>query len=349
MGQLLTAVVAALLFSSCTKEAAGPEMPVQPRVLSLQLSASRLELLQGNADNRAISFSWTGNKSLGERVNYTIEASICGSRFGDPVEIGSGIGLSAEFTVNEFNGQMRKIITTGVQGRVEFRIRYNTTRNEPPLYSEAVALEVTPYQPIIKHDNSRIIRIPGNFQEWKLLDAPQIINTGNPGEYDGYVDFPNEYPQFVMVKGSTTWDPKVTFNYIGDNKFGFGGSMFSIFGGSGAYRMKISTITNTWSYTKINSWGLNGSAVSANANTEKTMVQGIERLTWSITTDLAKGDFRFRANKNNEINLGHNPTDEFGVPSYDGQSIQIAKAGNYTISLELSQAGNYMYSVQKNN
>jgi hypothetical protein len=348
-GKILMTAIAATFFFACTKNVSAPEPVGSSRPLSLQLSASKLELLEGNANNRAINFSWTGNKTVAEHVHYTLEAAICGSGFGDPVEIGSGAGMGADFTVKEFNWHMRKILTTGVAGRVEFRVKFNMPHGAAPVYSDAVALNVTTYQPLINYDNSRIIRIPGNFQDWKLLDAPQVITTNTPGEYDGYIDFPNEYPQFVMVKSSTTWDPKTTFNYIGANKFGFGGSMFSIFGGSGAYRMKISTNTNTWSYTKINSWGLNGSAVSADSKTDRTMAEANDDgLKWSVTTDLVKGDFRLRANKNDEISFGHSPTDEIGVPSYEGQNIRIEKAGNYTITLELSRAGNYLYSIQKN-
>ena len=151
-----------------------------------------------------------------------------------------------------------------------------------------------------------------------------------------------------MVKGSQ-WETKNTYTNIGDNKFGFGGSMLSIFGGAGVYLFRASTNTNKWSYTKINSWGLKGTAVSAINGADPEMTGEAASVSWSITTNLVKGSFRFRANNNNAISFGHKNCDDPGVPSYEGDDIVITSPGNYTIKLQLLLAGNYLYSIQKNN
>ncbi|MCW3088891.1 MAG: SusF/SusE family outer membrane protein [Sediminibacterium sp.] len=340
-----------LFFTACQKSAVAPQLQPPPAASAqrMEISTSKLVLLAGNAANTAISLNWTpvagGSEEL---VKYVIECGTQDGQFADAIEIGSTTEPGASFTVREFNTQVSKLVTPGVCNRVELRIRTDKAGKKGASYSDPIALDVTPYGSYTEYDNAAIMRIPGNYQEWKLQYAAKIV-AANPGEYEGYINFTNPYSQFLMVKGTTDWDPKVTYNYIGSNKFGFGGSVFSIFGGAGVYRLKANTQTNTWSYTKINNWGLNGSAVSNDANADRTMAFDESTLSWKVTADLLKGDFRFRANSANEVVFGHNATDAPGKPTYDGTRIPISKAGNYTITLELQSAGNYAYSIHRNN
>jgi len=324
--------VASLLFFACTKDMAEPvsahtSSPVY--FSGFQLSASKLVLLQGNENNKALTLEWKINADhLGSSINYTIEAAARGTQFADPVVLGSTDRISVSLSVKEFNKKIRKVIGTGKASMVDLRIRAERNNTKETVYSDAMALEVTPYQPLIDYDDSRSMRIPGNFQNWVLSVAPKIVTSGKAGEYEGYINFTTPYPQFLMIKSATNWDIKATYQNIGDNKIGFGGTIFSVSGGAGVYRMKANMVNNTWSCTKINSWGLTGTAVSADPNAEVTMIDDSETISWSITSNLAKGDFNFRANKNNDINLVHNPMDETGVPDYNAEKIHINMAGN---------------------
>ena len=339
-----------VFFVSCSKDVANT-VPVNspPQPLSFHISTSKLVLLQGNESNTAVTLSWEGGKNAAdENIKYTVEAAIRGTRFEDAVAIGSCNGPAIAFTVKDFNTQMRKLINAGADAMVDLRVKMEDPRAPQAIYSDAMALQVTTYQNYKEYDNAHIIRIPGNYQEWKLATAPKVVATSQSGEYEGYINFTSPYAQFLMVKGTTEWDPKVTYNYIGSNKIGFGGSVFSIFGGAGAYQLKVNMNNNTWVYTKIACWGLNGSAVSNDANADLCMKPDANGLSWSITTNLAKGSFRLRANNSNNIIFGHNASGEIGVPDYNGENIQVNKAGNYTISLSLTQAGNYAYGIQRN-
>jgi hypothetical protein len=344
--------VASLLFFACKKDMAEPVSATtsSPVYFSgFQLSASKLVLLQGNENNKALTLEWKISADHpAPSINYTIEAAARGTQFADPVVLSSTDRVSVSLSVKEFNSKIRQVIGTGKASMVDLRIRAVRNNTNETVYSDAMALEVTPYQPFTDYDDSRIMRIPGNFQNWILSCAPKIVASGKAGEYEGYIHFTNPYPQFLMIKSATNWDTKVTYQNIGANKIGFGGSIFSVSGGAGVYRMKVNMENNTWSCTKINSWALTGTAVSADPNAEVTMIDDSETISWSITSYLAKGDFRFRANKSNDINLGHNPMDETGVPDYNAANIPINKAGNYTVRLHLKSPGNYAYSIQRN-
>ena len=199
----------------------------------------------------------------------------------------------------------------------------------------------------IEYDEPRIFRLPGNYQNWNVPLAPKIISRSGNGEYEGFINFTNTDSKFYLVNG-TQWDNVTTYNQTGPGKFGFNGTFFAVPGAPGIYKVNASTNNYTWTFTKIYSWGLKGTAVAPAANTDAVMAFDEPSLSWRITTDLSKGNFLFRANKSDAINFGHNSNSGMGIPDYDGEKIPIAKPGNYTIVLYLLSAGNYMYGIQKN-
>ncbi len=340
---LVLIIATALLSGGCTKTDIAPIQPVS--VKDFHLSESKIVLLQGNASMRAITLNW--NCSGNNQTKYTIEAAIGETQFAEPIVIGSTNQASMFFSVKDLNVQMSKLLYANRSGMIDLRVKAECINAEKPaVYSETGSVYITTYQDYIIYDEAHTFRIPGNYQNWVVSTAPKIVSSIQDA-YEGYINFSNPDPQVMMVKG-IQWDPQTTFSYIGADKFGFGGSIMSIAGGAGVYLFKASTATNTWSYKKINSWGLSGTAVVSNGAVDPPMIQDGGNLSWSITTDLVKGNFRLRANNNNAISFGHRLSDAPGIPSYDGDNIEITRSGNYTIRLELQNAGNYAYSIQRN-
>jgi hypothetical protein len=353
---LISLSLSAVLFS-CQKEACLPQQqPAMATKVSsssqsplLQASTRNLQLLQVNADRTAISLNWGAFQAGSEETqDYRIEAAMAGSRFTDWVEIASTSQLSIDIKAKDFNRQIRKLFVTGMAEDIILRVKYNKP-NAAPAFSSGALLQVTTYHPTIEYDNANVFRIPGNFQNWKVDSAQKIISPKNDGEYEGYVNFTNPNSQFLMVKSDQAWRVLATYYYIGANKFGFGGTVFSVAGGAGIYKFNASTETRAWSCTKINSWNVHGTAITDDGKTDVDMLFNASNNTWEITGNFKNGSFIFRANKNNEIVFGHNATSEAGVPNYNGAKIEIAKTGNYTITLSLLSAGNYSYGIQRNN
>lgn len=350
-----TLAISALLFS-CQKEVSAVKSPAaaaastQP-VLSqpqLETSVKSVQLTQENANNIALHLSWSAFPcSAAGATNYTIEAALAGSRFNGWVPIGNSCTLSADFTTEQLNRQIRQLFVTGFAEDVTLRVRCNRA-DADALYSYGASLQVTTYQPITTYNNKQVFRVPGNFQNWQVGKAQTLVSAASNGEYEGYINFCSPFSQFLLVKGDLTWNPLTTFYYIGGNKFGFGGTMFPVTGGAGIYKMNVSTNSNTWTYTRIQSWNLYGTAISAGANTDLEMQFNGTDNTWEVTGNFLKGDFIFRANKSNDIVFGHNTGSDAGVPDYNGARIPVCAAGNYTIKLSLLTGGNYSYSIQRN-
>lgn len=340
---LLFTGLLAVVFSSCSKQVETADMPGSKEVSGFHISASKITLLQGNANSYAVTFKWT---PAGAYSKYTIEADISGSDFEEPMELGSTSSNTISFTVQDLNNKICRLLYANQTGNVDFRVRAENGKGVS-VYSGRTAVTITTYKEFREYEDANTIKIPGNFQGWNLTTASKIVDADKSGEYEGFVNFPNEYPQILLVKGSQ-WQKQTTFTYIGADKFGFGGTVLSVFGGSGPYLIRASTNTNKWSYTKIDSWSLFGDAVN-NTQTDRKMSADEEGLSWSITTNLSKGSFRIRANNSNAISFGNKACSEAGVPSFDGDNIVIKKAGSYTVKLSLGLAGNYAYSIQKNN
>jgi hypothetical protein len=352
---ILMYLLVSFAFISCQKEiSAERQIPktennrTSSPGVQLQASATRIQLLQSNAEKTAVSFRWESFPGSNDgSKSYTIEAAMAGAQFSGFVELGSTNNMFIDFTTNEFNKQIRQLFVTGFAEDIQVRIRLSQGTSEPA-YSYGVLLQVTTYHPVITYDEKYSFRIPGNFQNWKPEMAQKIISTKLNEEYEGYINFTNEHSQFLMVKNSSSWSTLATYYYIGANKFGFGGNMFSVNSGAGIYKFNANNDTRTWSYTKIDSWSVTGTAVTVDGNTDLEMHFNASTTAWEITGCFAKGTFIFRANKASAILFGHNRSSEAGIPDYNGEKIEITRAGNYTIGLYLLSAGNYSYSILHN-
>lgn len=325
--------------------------------ISLRASSSKVTLYQANAKMTAVRFDWeySGQVPI-EPVYYILELSLKDDQFSNPIEILLGISSAVSFTVEEFNEMMHKIIEPGDTGDVAARIKYmqqsaynnlKMLNGDELYYSDPILLQVSTYRNIIQYNSPDFMTIPGNYQSWNPLLAPRLVSQPGEKEYEGYVYFPIEYPQFLFIRG-TQWSD-FTFGYIGGNKFGFQRAPLSIFGGKGFYVVRASMNTNTWSYTKIKTWGISGSALG------KQLPQDLELTPdpnndciWRLNVNLIEGEFKFRANNQDQFVLGNLWPATDRVPDYNGDGIRVNKAGNYKIELDLSLPGNYLFHLHLN-
>lgn len=349
---LVSSVTAMMLLTSCSKQVSEPQgtnstMFNIPESINLKVSKSDVVLLAGNAGNSAVSLMWDSTPSLAMKGVFTVQAAIRGTNFDDPINVATTELPAYTFKVEELNSQVRRILQPGVPTMIDLRVVAQFSGNKTVI-STPMALQVTAYQPYTPFNGSRVFRVPGNYQLWNVADAPKLVTQDASGTYEGYVNFNVKNPQFLLVKAATFWDPNGTYYNIGANKIGFNGNIFSLFSGSGAYRMKVDANTNIWTCTKVENWGLTGSAVTCTTG-DLVLDRSESGLTWKITANMKKGSFHFRANGSDAIMLGHNNGTAVGVPDYGGADIRINADGNYTIVLDLEEAGNYNYSVQRNN
>ena len=349
----LLLVSALVLLASCEKEETkailGTGTPNQ-----LTASATTLVLVQANASNPGVTFTW-GKTEYGysAAVNYTLELSRGGTNFAIPSTTTMNMGnlLTKSFTVGEINAKMQDIIPNGSAQQVQARIRADIGSNVAPVYSNVVDLTVTSYRDLVNYEFPQALRLAGNFQGWSPSTGPKIVDkfaSGTTGTgYEGYIYMNDAAPKFKLVKGPD-WSAGDFGGGVGT--LTNGGSDLAVTGGAGVYYIKANTVAMTWSFEKITTWGIIGSATPNDWGSSTPMVFNAADNTWTLTVNLTGGagkELKFRANNDWAINFGDNaPADN--KPDYGGDNIKIANDGNYTITLDLSLAGNYYYTIRRN-
>jgi hypothetical protein len=342
---------ALLTLAACKKEETRAILAPSGAV-TLSATTTTLVLAQANQDNNAVSFSWTkADFGFDAGVNYTLELCKGGTNFATATSTSINMNtlLAKSFTVKDFNAKMQDIIANGVAAQVQARIKSEVGTNVAPVYSNVLSMTVTAYRDLVNYSFPKALFIAGNFQGWSPSTAPKIVDkfaSGSTGSnYDGYIYFNNASPEFKMVKGPD-WSFGDFGNY-GPGILGPGGNNLTLSNGAGVYRLQANTSGLTWSATKIDTWGIIGSATPGGWGSSTAMTYDIAGNFYVITANLSVGELKFRANNDWPINFGDNaPAD--GKPEYGGDNIPIATAGSYTITLDIGVAGNYAYSIRRN-
>lgn len=142
-------------------------------------------------------------------------------------------------------------------------------------------------------------------------------------------------------RANSSWDaPNPNYgSNNGDDTLQAGGSNINVTAaGTYSVMMNLSApLRYTYALTK---WSIIGSSTpNGDWSTDVDLVPNTTNNTWTVTTYLLAGEFKFRANHDWGINLGG----ASGSLSWGGANIKIATAGTYTITLDLA---NGTYSVQ---
>jgi hypothetical protein len=348
LNKIMLIGVAAIAFSSCEKDEVRTVLNVGSAP-TLTATPTTVVLTQANANNDAVKFTYT-NATFGfdAAVTYVLQISKGGTNFASASTTEVGLSntspLEKTFKVVEFNRELLKIINYGTATAVEVRVKATVAAAAEPSYSNVVAMTCTAYRDLITYTYPNAMNVAGNFQGWSPATAPQIVKQNNGGYngFEGFIIFNAATPEFKMVKGND-WSAG-DYGSAGGNALGNGGPNLTLPGGgaglTGYYRVRANETTMTWSYTKINTWGIIGAFNGWASSVPLTFnaATGV----WSVTRDMPTGEFKFRANDDWGINFGDNNADF--KPEYDGSNLNITAAGNYTISLDLSSGGNYAYT-----
>jgi hypothetical protein len=357
LNNIMLVGIAAIAFSSCEKDEVRTVLNMGSAP-TLQANNTTLVLLQANANNDAVKFTYSpATFGFDAAVTYALQIAKGGTDFASAYTTEVGLSNASpfekSFKVVEFNRELLKIINYGTATPVEVRVKATVAAAAAPSYSNVVTITATAYRDIIKYSFPNALNIAGNFQGWDPGTAPQIVRQNNGGytnptntAYEGYIIFNAPTPEFKIVKGDN-WGAG-DYGSAGAGTLGNGGANLTLPSGgaglAGYYRVRANTTSLTWSYTKITKWSLIGAFTGWGSDVDLTFnaATGV----WTITRDMPTGEFKFRANSDWGINFGDNNGDF--KPEYDGSNLNITTAGNYTISLDLSVGGNYAYTIKKN-
>ncbi|MES2107478.1 MAG: SusE domain-containing protein [Bacteroidota bacterium] len=336
----LTGIVLAML-ASCkkdeTKVVAGKGTPG-----ALTATANNIVLTSANADNTALSFSYTpSNYGYSAAVSYTLQIDVKGDNFAKSTNI-SVSGKTFDYKVSDFNNAVVGLgLIPGSTSEVEARIKSELASNVNVTYSNVLSITVTPYASIITYPS---LYVPGAYQGWTPATAERISSVKDDKTYEGYVNYIDAASLEFKYTSNPDWDHT---NY-GDG----GGGALSTSGGNlkvpstGYFLLKADLNGNTWSATKVQ-WGVIGDATPGGWDNSTALTYDATNKVWTGTVTLTAGaSVKFRANDAWDINLGDNKPAN-GVLKYGGENIPVTEAGTYKITLDLSHPAYYIYRLIK--
>lgn len=275
-------------------------------------------------------------------VKYTIEIDVACNGFSGPVIVGTTTNAFFDITLDGLNAKLlsnlklAQHLSSDVQVRVRSEVKGQFQKTSEPL-----TFTIKPWSRWTKG-----LWLLSN--DWNDVNAPAVF-AKTETTFDGYTYLTNE--QSFKFADIRTCD-RVLYG-------GGEGTLSAVASAdeltvdeSGYYRVTADIENLTYEFTRIESFGLIGTATAGGWNSSTPLQYNAEAQTWEITTDLAGGALKFRANDAWTINYG-----PANGTSYDGTlllddpgAISIQEPGNYTIVVDFSKkkSPDFTYSVRKN-
>jgi starch-binding outer membrane protein SusE/F len=340
-----------LLFTACKKDEDKTFLNASGGALTLtgQNGPSLATLSEATGGQNSLALSWNkADFGYDAAVKYALQISKKNTNFAPATTTDINLTtLSKNFKEEDINKELIKVIPYGIANDVEFRIKATVGASVAPKFSNILSYSAKPYRALINYNFPNALRVAGNYQGWSPGTAPKIVDpSATPGNnFEGYINFNNANPEFKLVKGND-W-PDGDHGDAGNGALtSQGGNNLTLTNGAGIYLLRANRTGLTWSATKINTWGIIGSATPNGWNGSTAMTYNAGNGTYTITTNLTVGEIKFRANDGWAINFGDSGNN--GSMEYDGANIPVTEAGNYSITFDVSVAGNYFYLIKKN-
>lgn len=340
---VLPLLALAVLATGCLEDEVGPFLKLGEAPTITTPTGGTSFVLTEDAEASIVSaFSWTAaDFGYNAGVDYELEIDRAGNGFADALSLGITNKLSIDdITVGGLNGLLlANGYADNVATDMEIRVIATVSDKVDALISQATAISVTPYKALIIYPR---LQVPGSHQGWDPANELTVIfSRKSDGNFEGFLYFPVDNAEYKYTDGPS-WD--VNYGDTGADGTLEAGSDNIIAGSAGVYRLRanLNNLTHT---AEATNWGLIGSATPGGWDSDQDMTIDPATGNPTITLDLVAGEIKFRANDDWAINFGD--TNANGSLEYDGDNLQIAEDGNYTVELIINVA-DYTYKVTKN-
>lgn len=313
-----------LILSSCKKDETQSIANLKT-ASSLKASTNSLVLSKAEENNTVITFDFTdadfGYKAA---ISNVIQMAMEGTNFATPKEvILPAKTLKQSYKGIDFNAILLGMgLPTGVNSKIEVRLKSQISSATTPAYSNVLALTVNPY-PLISY-----LYVPGAYQGWDPSSAQSLISATGNRVYEGVINYPSADKLGFKITQDRTWSlPQ--YGSAGSGKIALGGGDISA-PGVGYYKLTADINALTLTFDPY-SYGVIGDATPGGWGTDTNMEYDNTTQTWNLTVNLVVGKIKFRLNDDWGTNYGGSD----GNLSKNGADIAIATAGNYKISFSL--------------
>ncbi len=310
-----------------------------PATLINPAPGSNIVLMQSEADE--VLLFEVSRADFGEagNITYTLQMDVAGNNFASSTDLGSSTTTSIEVPVADLNAiALEKGLDPGVASAIEMRVKSSIDKNLPDIISDPVALTLTPYSL-----ENPVMYVPGDYQDWNPENDKTVIQSVNRDNiFEGFVHILSGSGEFKVTE-TPSWD--VNYGTEGNNTLVLNGDNLKV-EEFGTFRLKVDLNDKTYEIGEKRKWAIIGEAVGGWDTSDVPFMFDKENNVLTVTTDMAAGDYKFRAN--------NAWTHNFGAPAgrteleQDGPNLTVAAAGNYTVTLDFNVPGKVTYSITKN-
>ena len=277
--------------------------------------------------------------AVGTTVTVTtyVEASLS-EDFSTTVSKTATTSLSIAFTGLELNSLASEIgAVTGRNNKIYFRLAGTTGTNIPPVYSNVVSIDVTPY----KMDMNTGTVILSNDQTENLGETGVTFYSPDAdGIYSGFISIPEAWYHILLKEGDgSIWGTSGSegaFHLTDDPNNSLQNMWFP--GTAGCYYVIVNTQAAEWSALHISSLSVSG---LTSESIDLTLDQATNQWVATFTADAA-GSRTITINGQGEqynVETGDGSGTATGIAfAADGEHVALAEtAGNITV--DVPQAG----------
>lgn len=330
------------LIWACGEMEQPPIIQQTPATLTSPAAGTNIILNQEEGDENLIFEVSQAEFALPGDITYTLQMDKAGNNFGSPTDIASSSTRTIEVPIRELNTKaLAEGLEVGVAGNVEIRVSSTTNRNLRPIISAPIPMTITPYSAAVDFP---MMYVPGDYQGWNPENEKTVIYSINRDNvFEGYVHILSGSGEF-KVNETPSWD--INYGSGGGNTLVADGDNLKV-SEFGTFKLKIDLNEKTYEFGEKLKWSIIGEAVGGwNASDDVPFGFDRDNNVLKVTTDMAAGEYKFRANKDWIHNLG--AVDGGDELEQDGPNMVIEEAGNYTVILDFSVPGVTSYSVTKN-
>ncbi len=312
---------------------------------ALTTSVSTVVLTKPNLNVEAVKASFTpADFGYSAAATYTLQIAKTGTSFANAKEIILEVGSSSKsLTHFELNNMLLSMgFAPEVAGSVDFRIKTTIGTNVLPVYSNVKSVTITPFALI------GTLYMAGAHNGWSFAQD-SVVSPEGDGIYSAIIQFKQSKSMFKLSK-TKSWSnvygsasEAVTSSLMvgpGDIPNALVGPDLTSPNTYDNYNVVANTNTLAITY-ELFTWGIIGTSTAGGWNDDTPMKYNNTTKTWSITTDLTAGVYKFRKNHGWAVNLGGSN----GALTSGGADIALAAAGNYTITLNVTAN---TYTIVKN-
>jgi hypothetical protein len=344
--------VALLMLSSCKKDGdLTTSNGGKPGALTASTTTLVLDKTKINDSTTVINFNFTNaNYGFDAAVTNTLQIDAAGDNWANPASATlSTKVLSQGYSTAQFNSLLLKLnLKASVAAQVNVRVMHSVSVSVAPVYTNVVALTVTPF------NLTSFVYVPGAYEgpTWPnpgpLEDS--LVSATDNGIYVGIINFSAGNNQFLIVpiKGSwankyaTTANPATGSSAIYPTEYvSSGGNNFYAPTAAGQYLVTLNINTNSLSIAPVDYYSVIGDAAQGWSTDVPMKFVNDGTNTWlaanvAMSVDLPPND-GFKIRQDDAWGYSWGTSGSTGIlTDANGVNIGISAAGNYNVQFVMA-------------